>query len=213
MKYYNDIFLLYAVTDHAFTGERTFIEQIEEALSSGVTLLQLREKHLDKKAFLEEALIVRELTNRYKVPLIINDDVDIALQCKADGVHVGQDDLSPALVRRLIGPERILGVTVKTVEQAKKAWEFGADYLGSGAVFQSPTKKEAIPLSLEQLSAICRSVPLPVTAIGGITCENVFSLKGTGIAGAAVVSGIFRQKDIPLAVSTLKEQLQKVVKP
>lgn len=213
MKFYKDIFLLYAVTDHMFTGEKKFVEQIEEALSSGVTLLQLREKHLDKKAFLEEALIVRELTNRYKVPLIINDDVDIALQCKADGVHVGQEDLSPALVRRLMGPDRILGVTAKTVEQAKKAWEAGADYLGAGAVFPSPTKKEAIPLSLEQLSAICRSVPIPVTAIGGITCENVSSLKGTGIAGAAVVSGIFRQEDIPLAVSTLKKQLQKVVKP
>lgn len=212
MRFCKNRFLLYAVTDHVFTGEKIFIEQIEEALSSGVTLLQLREKHLDKKAFLEEALIVRELTNRYKVPLIINDDVDIAIQCNADGVHVGQDDLSPALVRRLIGPNRILGVTVKTVEQAKKAWEDGADYLGSGAVFPSPTKKEAIPLSLEQLTAICRSVPLPVTAIGGITSENVSSLKGTGIAGAAVISGIFRQKDIKLAVSTLKEQLQKVVK-
>ncbi len=212
MKFYKNIFLLYAVTDYAFTGEKNFMEQIEEAISSGVTLLQLREKHLDKKAFLEEALIVRELTNRYKVPLIINDDVDIALQCKADGVHVGQNDLSPSLVRRLIGPDRILGVTAKTVEQAKRAWEDGADYLGSGAVFPSPTKKEAIPISLEQLSAICRSVPLPVTAIGGITSENVSSLKGTGIAGAAVVSGIFGQKDIPLAVRTLKEQLQKVVK-
>ncbi len=212
MKFGNNIFLLYAVTDHAITGEKNFIQMIEEAISSGVTLLQLREKHLDKKVFLEEALIVRELTNRYKVPLIINDDVDIAIQCNADGIHVGQDDLSPALVRHLIGPDRILGVTVKTVEQAKKAWEAGADYLGAGAVFPSPTKKEAIPLSFEQLSAICRSIPLPVTAIGGITSENVSSLKGTGIAGAAVVSGIFRQKDIQLAVGTLKEQLQKVVK-
>lgn len=211
MKFHKDMLLLYGVTDQAFTGEKTLTEQIREALSSGVTLLQLREKHLDKQKFLEEALLVRELTKHYGVPLIINDDVDIALQCGADGVHVGQNDLSPSKVRRLLGPDRILGVTAKTVEQAVKAFEEGADYIGSGALFPSPTKKDAIPLTLEQLSAICRSVPIPVTAIGGITCENVSSLKGTGIAGAAVVSGIFGQKDIPAAVRTLKEQLRKVV--
>lgn len=211
MKLSNDTYLLYAVTNRAYLDEKTFLHQIEQALSSGVTLLQLREKHLEKKAFLREAFLVRELTRRYNVPLIINDDADIALQCEADGVHVGQDDLSPLLVRRLLGPDRILGVTVKTVEQAKKACNSGADYLGCGAVFPSPTKKEAIPVSMEQLSHICRSVPIPVTAIGGITGENVPSLKGTGIQGAAVVSGIFGQRDIPLAVHTLKKQLQSVV--
>lgn len=211
MKSDRNTFLLYAVTDPAFTGKKTLLQQIEEALLSGVTLLQLREKHLDKDAFLKEALMVRELTSRYNIPLIINDHVDIALQCGADGVHVGQNDLSPALVRRLIGPDRILGVTAKTTQQAKKAWEDGADYLGSGAVFPSQTKKDAISISFEQLSDICCSVPIPVTAIGGITYENVSSLKGTGIAGAAVVSGIFGQKDIPQAVQSLKEQLKKVV--
>jgi len=211
LKSDRNTFLLYAVTDPAFTGKKTLLQQIEEALSSGITLLQLREKHLDKDAFLKEALMVRELTSHYNIPLIINDDVDIALQCGADGVHVGQNDLSPALVRRLIGPDRILGVTAKTAEQAKRAWEDGADYLGSGAVFPSQTKREAISISFEQLSDICRSVPIPVTAIGGITCENVSSLKDTGIAGAAVVSGIFGQKDIPQAVRSLKEQLKKVV--
>lgn len=213
MKFSKDMLLLYGVTDRAFTGEKNLTEQIEEALSAGVTLLQLREKHMDKNAFLEEALIVRELTKQYGIPLIINDDVEIALECGADGVHVGQDDLSPSEVRRLIGPDRILGVTAKTVEQAKKAFMDGADYIGSGALFPSPTKKNAIPLSPEQLSAICRAVPIPVTAIGGITGENVSLLKGTGIAGAAVVSGIFGQKDIPGAVRDLKEQLLKVVSP
>ncbi len=211
MKFGNEIYLLYAVTDHVMEGEALFIEKIEEALSAGVTLLQLREKNMETKAFLEEALIVRELTNRYGVPLIINDNVDIAIQCNADGVHVGQDDLSPSVVRSRIGENRILGVTVKTVQQAQKAWEAGADYLGVGAVFPSLTKKEAIPVTMDQLSEICRSVPLPVTAIGGITGENVSSLKGTGIAGAAVVSGIFRQKEISSAVHSLKKQLQKVV--
>lgn len=211
MKFYKDMLLLYAITDQGLTGEKNFFEQIEEALSAGVTLLQLREKHLDKKAFLEEALIVRELTRRYKVPLIINDDAEIALKCGADGVHVGQGDLSPSKARRLMGPDRIVGVTAKTVEQAEKAFKDGADYIGSGAVFPSPTKKDAIPLPLERLTAICQSVPIPVTAIGGITCENVHLLKGTGIAGAAVVSGIFGQADISGAAGRLKEQLSKVV--
>jgi thiamine-phosphate pyrophosphorylase len=213
LKFHRDILLLYAVTDRAFTGEKTLTEQIEEALCAGVTLLQLREKSLDKNAFLEEALLVRRLTTHYGIPLIINDDVDIALKCGADGVHVGQKDLSPLKVRRLIGPDRILGVTAKNVNEAKKAWIEGADYIGSGAIFPSSTKKDALPLTLEQLSDICRSVPLPVTAIGGITLENVSSLKGTGAAGAAVVSGIFGQKDIPAAVRRLKEQLVKVVNP
>lgn len=211
MKFHKDMLLLYGVTDQAFTGEKTLTEQIEEALSAGVTLLQLREKCMDKRVFLEEALLVRELTKHYGIPLIINDDVEIALKCGADGVHVGQDDLSPLKVRRLIGPDRILGVTAKNESQAKKAFMDGADYIGSGAIFPSPTKKDAIPLTQEQLSEICRSVPIPVVAIGGITGENVSSLKGTGVAGAAVVSGIFGQKDITAAVHHLKEQLLKVV--
>ncbi|MDR1771408.1 MAG: thiamine phosphate synthase [Hungatella sp.] len=211
MKFHKDMLLLYAVTDQAFTGEKTLTAQIKEALSAGVTLLQLREKHMDKNAFLEEALMVRQITRRYKIPLIINDDVETALTCDADGVHVGQEDLPPAEVRRLIGPDRILGVTAKNIDQAKRAWMDGADYIGAGAIFPSSTKKDAIPLSLEQLSEICRSVPIPVTAIGGITAENVSSLKGTGAAGAAVVSGIFGQRDITEAVHRLKEQLLKVV--
>jgi len=203
--------LLYAITDQAFTGEKKLIQQIEDALTSGVTLLQLREKNMDRKEFLKEAIAVRELTRHYGVPLIINDDVDIAIQCDADGVHVGQDDLSAGEVRRRIGPDRILGVTAKTTGQAIKAWKDGADYLGSGAVFPSPTKKEAIAMTMDQISAICGSVPIPVTAIGGITFENVSTLQGTGIAGISVVSGIFGQRDIPAAVRALKEEVRKVI--
>lgn len=203
--------LLYAITDQAFTGEKNLLQQIEEALASGVTCLQLREKNMDKQDFLKEAMAVRKRTRHYGVPLIINDDVEVAIACDADGVHVGQEDLTAGEVRRRIGPDRILGVTVKTAEQAVKAWKDGADYLGCGAVFPSPTKKNAIVITMDQLSAICRSVPIPVTAIGGITYENVSLLQGTGIGGVSVISGIFGQSDIPAAVRALKEEVRKVV--
>lgn len=211
MKFHKDMLLLYAITDQAFAGEKNLIQQIEEALASGVTFLQLREKNMDRQEFLKEAIAVRKLTRQYGVPFIINDDVDIAIECDADGVHVGQEDLTAAKVRRRIGPDRILGVTAKTTDQAIKAWKDGADYLGSGAVFPSPTKKNAIGITMEQLSAICRSVPIPVTAIGGITYENVSLLQGSGISGVSVVSGIFGQPDIPDAVRALKEEVRKVV--
>lgn len=211
MRFHKDMLLLYAITDQAFTGEKNLLQQIEEALASGVTFLQLREKNMDRQEFLKEAMAVRKLTRQYGVPFIINDDLDIALECDADGVHVGQEDLTAAKVRRCIGPDKILGVTAKTTEQAVKAWKDGADYLGSGAVFTSPTKKNAIGITMEQLSAICSSVPIPVTAIGGITYEKVSLLQGTGIAGISVVSGIFGQSDIPAAVRALKEEARKVV--
>lgn len=211
MKFHKDMLLLYAITDQAFAGEKNLLQQIEEALASGVTFLQLREKNMDRQEFLKEAIAVRKLTRQYGVPFIINDDVDIAIECDADGVHVGQEDLTAAKVRSRIGPDRILGVTAKTTDQAVKAWKDGADYLGSGAVFPSPTKKNAIGITMEQLSAICRSVPIPVTAIGGITYENVSLLQGTEISGVSVVSGIFGQPDIPAAVRALKEEVRKVV--
>ncbi len=211
MKFHKDMLLLYAITDQAFTGEKNLLQQIEEALASGVTCLQLREKNMDKQDFLKEAMAVRKRTRHYGVPLIINDDVEVAIACDADGVHVGQEDLTAGEVRRRIGPDRILGVTVKTAEQAVKAWKDGADYLGCGAVFPSPTKKNAIVITMDQLSAICRSVPIPVTAIGGITYENVSLLQGTGIGGVSVISGIFGQSDIPAAVRALKEEVRKVV--
>ena len=211
MKFHKDMLLLYAITDQAYTGEKNLLQQIEEALASGVTCLQLREKNMDKQDFLKEAMAVRKRTRHYGVPLIINDDVEIAIACDADGVHVGQEDLTAGEVRRRMGPDRILGVTVKTAEQAVKAWKDGADYLGCGAVFPSPTKKNAIAITMDQLSAICRSVPIPVTAIGGITYENVSLLQGTGIGGVSVISGIFGQSDIPAAVRALKEEVRKVV--
>jgi thiamine-phosphate pyrophosphorylase len=211
LNFHKDMLLLYAVTDQSYAGQKSLLVQIEEALSSGVTLLQLREKNMEKEEFLKEAKAVRMLTRHYGIPLIINDDVDVALQCEADGIHVGQDDLTAYEVRRRIGPDRILGVTAKNPEQAKKAFEDGADYIGSGAVFPSPTKADALPITREQLSAICASVPIPVTAIGGITLENVTKLKGTGIAGISVVSGIFGERDIPNTVRALTKEARKLV--
>lgn len=211
MNYDNSIFLLYAVTTRSHTGGKSLLTQTEEALASGVTLLQLREKGLEHDEFLKEALQMRELTRRYHVPLIINDRVDIALECDADGVHIGQKDLHPAAARSLIGPNRILGVTAATIAQAKQAQLSGADYLGCGAVFPSPTKLDAALMHHETLRAICSSVKIPVVAIGGITAQNVKELAGTGISGASVISAIFAQPDIPSSVSSLKKQIKKVV--
>lgn len=202
---------LYAVTDRAWTGRRTLPEQIEEALEAGVTLVQLREKELDDDAFLAEAREVKKITDRYNVPLLINDNVQVAIACGAAGVHVGQDDLEAGEVRRRLGPDKIIGVTAKTVEQARRAEAAGADYLGSGAVFGTATKKDALPMTMERLREITGSVSIPVVAIGGINRENIGRLAGTGVAGAAVVSGIFGAEDIRAAVHSLRSQIDEIV--
>lgn len=202
---------LYAVTDRSWTGEQTLLEQLETALKAGVTLVQLREKELDDEAFLEEARAVKALTDRYGVPLLINDNVKVAMACGAAGVHVGQEDLEAGSVRRLLGPDKIIGVTAKTIEQAKRAEAAGADYLGSGAVFGSTTKKNARPMTKELLTQITHAVSIPVVAIGGINRDNIMQLAGTGVAGAAVVSGIFAEKDIAAAVRELREKAEKIV--
>ena len=202
---------VYAVTDRTWTGEKTLACQLEEALQAGVTLVQLREKEMDDKAFLEEARQIKALTDSYGVPLIINDNVKVALDCDAAGVHIGQDDMDAADVRRLLGPEKILGVTAKTVEQARRAEKAGADYLGSGAVFGSSTKREALPMTMERLKEITASVSIPVVAIGGIHRGNIRQLKGTGIAGAAVVSGIFGAEDIKKATVELRIAVEEIL--
>ena len=199
MKFCREHLLIYAVTDRAWTGRMTLFEQVEAALRGGATMVQLREKGLaeqDFEGFLEEARRMHELTARYGVPLIIDDNVEIALKSGAEGVHVGQNDMNAGEVRRLLGPDRILGVTAKTVEQARRAQDAGADYLGSGAVFGTSTKADAIPMSLERLREICACVRIPVVAIGGICLENIGRLSGSGVAGAAIVSGIFGAEDI-----------------
>ena len=187
---------LYAVTDRAWTGRQTLEEQIEEALAGGATCVQLREKALARKDFFGEAIRVREICRRCGVPLIINDDVELAIACGADGVHVGQDDMDAARIRKMAGEEMIIGVTAKTIEQAQRAQAAGADYLGSGAVFGTTTKPGAKPLSLTALAQIVQAVSIPVVAIGGISRENIGRLAGTGVCGAAVVSGLFAAENI-----------------
>ncbi len=204
--------LLYAVTDRAWVGKKTLLDQIEEALRGGVTLLQLREKNLPEEEFLKEALQVKELCHRYNVPLIINDNVDVAEKSGADGVHVGIEDAPVAEIRRRMGPDFIIGATAKTVEQAVFAERSGADYLGVGAVYPSPTKKNAIRITKEQLLEICSAVSIPAVAIGGITAENLPPLAGSGIAGAAVVSAVFGAENPETAARQLKEILKTIVK-
>ena len=195
---------LYAVTDRAWTGQQTLLEQLEQALKGGVTLVQLREKDLSPEDFLAEALAAKELCHRYGVPLILNDAVDLALRCGADGVHVGAEDQPVAEIRRLAGPDFLIGATAKTVAQAQAAQAAGADYLGVGAVFPSPTKPNARGITRAELTAICASVSIPAVAIGGITQENLPQLAGCGAVGAAVVSSLFGAPDIQTAAQELK---------
>ena len=203
--------LLYAVTDRSWLNGRTLYEQVEEALKGGVTFVQLREKNLDDTAFLQEAKEIKELCARYNVPFVINDNVDIAAEIDADGVHVGQSDMEAGDVRRKLGPDKIIGVSAQTVEQALKAQAHGADYLGVGAVFPTGSKADAVEVSHDTVRAICRAVDIPVIAIGGITRENVIELKGTGICGIAVISAIFGQQDIEEAARTLKSRTEETV--
>lgn len=203
--------MVYAVTDRTWTGEMSLYDQVEAALRGGATMVQMREKGLTDdrvQDYLEEARRLRAITERYNVPLLIDDNVKLALLCGADGVHVGQNDMDAAQARALLGPDRILGVTAKTVEQALKAQEQGADYLGSGAVFGTSTKADALPMTMERLGEICRSVSIPVVAIGGICLENIGKLRGSGAAGAAVVSGIFGAEDIEGTVRLLREKVE-----
>ena len=204
--------LLYAVTDRAWTGKQSLDEQVEEALQGGVTLVQLREKRLSKEQLIEEARRITALCHRYGVPLIVNDDYEAALAAGADGVHVGIEDTPVAAIRARAGKDFIIGATAKTVEQAQRAEREGADYLGVGAVFPSPTKQSAIRITNEQLREICASVTIPAVAIGGITQKNVASLRGGGMAGIAVVSAIFGADDILAAARSLKERAIEVTR-
>ena len=199
---------LYAVTDRTWLGNETLYEQVEKALEGGATLVQLREKELPEADVQKEAEELLELCHRYGVKLILDDDVELAAKV---GVHIGQSDMELAHAREILGPDKIIGVTAKTVEQAKAAEAGGADYLGSGAVFGSTTKKDAIPMKHELLEEICHSVKIPVVAIGGITAENVLQLKGRGIAGVAVVSGIFACEDIETGTRHLGELVEQII--
>ncbi len=203
--------LLYAVTDRHWLHGRSLYSVVKESLDGGATFLQLREKSLDDAAFLSEAKELQALCRSYRVPFIVNDNVDIALAVDADGVHVGQHDMAAGDVRARLGSDKILGVSAQTVEQAKRAEAQGADYLGVGAVFPTGTKDDAAPLSHDTLRAICEAVSIPVVAIGGITLENLPQLAGSGISGIAVVSAIYAAADIPSATRSLKDAVRAIV--
>ncbi len=203
MKCDKDTLLLYAVTDRAWTGGQPLARQVEAALQNGATCLQLREKALDPAAFREEARQMALLCGRYGVPLIINDNVEVALACGAAGVHLGQQDMPIAQARRMAGPDLILGASAHTVQEALEAQAAGADYLGVGAVFSTSTKADASPLPLTTLREICAAVSIPVVAIGGITETNLLQLTGCGAAGVAVVSAIFGAPDPGAATARL----------
>lgn len=196
---------LYAVTDRGWLGDETLYEQVEKALKGGATMVQLREKNLEEEAFAREAEEILTLCRRYQVPFIVNDNVELAKRIGADGVHIGQADMKLARAREILGSDAIIGVTAKTIQQAKEAEAGGADYLGSGAVFGSSTKLDAKPMDHALLQEICGCVKIPVVAIGGITAANVMQLKGRGMAGVAVVSGIFACQDIQAGTKELRE--------
>lgn len=199
---------VYAVTDRSWLRGETLYQQVEKALKGGATFIQLREKNMDNEEFLATAMEIKELTDRYNVPFVINDNVDVAIRCGADGVHVGQQDMEAGNVRKLLGNDKIIGVSVHNVEEALAAERCGADYLGVGAVFSTTTKEDAENVSYETLSEICGAVHIPVVAIGGITAENIISLKGSGISGVAVVSAIFGAEDITMAAKKIESAVE-----
>ncbi len=212
MEFQEQQLLLYAVTNHSQQDARTLYHDVEEALLGGVTIVQLRDKQRSTEALIQLAVPLCELCHRYHVPLIVNDNAEAALRSGADGVHVGIEDQSVAEIRRMAGSHFIIGATAKTVVQAQNAQAEGADYLGVGAVFPSPTKTNAIRITNEQLSEICQSVTIPCVAIGGITEENAASLAGCGVKGIAVVSALFSSGHIRESAAALQNCARMITK-
>ena len=211
MKCDKHTMLVYAVTDRAWVGKMSLYQQVEAALQNGATCIQLREKELDDADFLAEAQEMASLCRRYHVPFIINDNVDIAIACHADGVHVGQEDMAASDVRKRVGDQMMIGVSAHTVEEALEAVRNGADYLGLGAVFSTSTKTDAGAMSFDTLKAICDAVEIPTVAIGGISPANIMQLAGSGVDGVAVVSAIFGAPDPGQATAQLVELSQKMI--
>ena len=199
--------VLYAVTDRHWTGEKSLLQQTEEAIKGGATFVQIREKNLAEEKFQEEAVLLKNLCGKYKIPFVMNDNVQLAEKIDADGVHIGQDDMNVQEARKILGGDKIIGVSAQTVEEAVLAEAQGADYLGVGAVFPTGSKDDAVEVPLETLKKICAAVKIPVVAIGGISKDNIFELKNSGICGISVISAIFGQKDIISAAKDLKQRV------
>lgn len=203
--------LLYAVTDRSRLNGKALYDQVEQALKGGVTFIQLREKELDEHSFLKEAVEIKKLCQSFGVPFIINDNLEIALKTDSDGIHVGQSDMNAGDVRKLIGRNKILGVSAQTAEQAIYAEKQGADYLGVGAVFHTDSKSDAEYVSYDTLKQICEAVNIPVIAIGGIGIHNILELKGSGICGVAVISAVFGSNNIYTDTAMLKSLAEQMV--
>ena len=211
MKCDKKAMLLYAVTDRAWVGKQSLYEQVESALKGGATCVQLREKELDDEAFLNEAIENSALCKQYRVPFFINDNVEIAIKCHADGIHVGQEDMEAAQVRQRVGDDMIIGVSVHSVEEALEAVRNGADCLGVGAMFSTSTKTDVNVLPKETLRDICAAVDIPVVAIGGIGKSNISQLASTGVDGVALVSAIFAADDIESECRLLRKLSEEMV--
>ncbi len=210
MIFNKDMLTLYAITDRRYNDKLSLYKQVEEALKGGVTIVQLREKELDEDTFTQEALQLKELCHRYNVPLVINDNLTVALRSGADGIHVGLNDMPIDEIRRRTGRDFIIGATAKTVSQAQTAQSMGADYLGVGAVFPSSTKTDAVRITKERLNEISESVSIPIVAIGGITADNAIKLSGSRISGIAVVSSLFGADDIMSTAEVLKKTAERL---
>lgn len=204
---------LCVVTDRTWLGERKLADLVKETLQGGATMIQLREKKMGFDEYIQEAKEIKKVTDLYNIPLIINDQIEVAMAVNADGVHVGQKDMFAKDVRILIGPNKIIGVSARTVEQAILAEENGADYIGVGAVFSTTTKLDAKNISFETLQAICKSVSIPVIAIGGISENNLLQLKGSGVDGVAVISAVFAQPDIQEATNRIRKLTEEIAQP
>ena len=211
MKCDKKAMLLYAVTDRAWIGKQSLYEQVESALKGGATCVQLREKELDDETFLNEAMEISALCKRYGVPFFINDNVEIAIKCHADGIHVGQEDMEAAQVRQRVGNDMMIGVSAHSVEEALEAVKNGADCLGVGAMFSTSTKTNVNVLPKETLRDICAAVDIPVVAIGGIGKSNISQLAGTGVDGIALVSAIFAANDIENECRLLRKLSEEMV--
>ena len=211
MKCDKKMMLLYAVTDRAWVGKQSLYEQVESALKGGVTCVQLREKELPEDEFLEEAIEIAALCKKYKVPFFINDNVDIAIKCNADGIHVGQEDMIATKVRQKVGNDMMIGVSVHSVEEALEAVKNGADCLGVGAMFSTSTKTDVDVLPKNVLKDICEAVDVPVVAIGGIGKGNLLELSGTNVDGVALVSAIFGAEDIEAECCLLRKMSEEMV--
>lgn len=212
MKLNKESMLVYAITDRHWTGTQTLEQQVEDVLKNGATFLQIREKNMPHDELVKEAICIKEIAAKYNVPVVIDDDIYAVIEAGVDGVHIGQNDMDYVEARKLLGDDKIIGMTAPSVTLAKKAEELGADYIGAGAVFNTSTKKDTKPLELSTLKEICNSVSIPVVAIGGIDHSNVRKLKETDIDGVAVISALFGASDPGEATKELVSIMKDVIK-